>query len=202
MSDDTTDGYTPTTTHAEFGAGNPRLRITRDGDRTEFALDADLVRIGSAEGNELRLADTDPVHATVQHDDRDEYVVTLHGDGEKSSSSVSGAAHPGEDSQTLRTGASFSAGPWTFVFARDEFADHGRPFGGRKGGEFDDQRLQAPRPDYRDDAEASETAETDAPHAEPAPDDYVDNGEQNSAQNNGVNDDGAQAEARTQERDA
>jgi hypothetical protein len=175
---DTTDGYTPTTTHAEFGAGNPRLRVTRDGDRTEFALDVDLVRIGSADGNELRLADTDPLHATVQHDDRDEYVLTLHGDGEKSSSSVSGATHPGDDSQTLRTGASFTAGPWTFVFAREEFADHGRPFGGRKGGEYDDQQLQAPRPDYSADAEQSASASTDSPQAEPAPDDYNQDGDQ------------------------
>ena len=73
------EGYSPTTTHAEWGAGDPRLRITRDDERTEFALEADVVRIGSAEGNELRLTDTDPVHATITHDERDEYVLTLHG---------------------------------------------------------------------------------------------------------------------------
>ena len=172
MTDETTEGYTPTTTHAEFGAGNPRLRITRDDDRTEFALDADLVRIGSAEGNELRIADTDPLHATIQHDDRDEYVLTLHGEGERSAAGSADATHPGEDTQTLRTGAQFTACPWSFVFARDESADHGRPFGGRKGGEFNDQRLQPPRPDYTDEAAASETAESGAPQGEAAPDDY------------------------------
>ncbi|MCC2028903.1 hypothetical protein KEC56_05125 [Microbacterium sp. YMB-B2] len=45
--------YEPTTTHAEWGAGDPHLTVTRDGDRFTFALTADAVRIGSAEGNEL-----------------------------------------------------------------------------------------------------------------------------------------------------
>ena len=31
---------------------------------------------------------------------------------------------------------------------RDEFADHGRPYGGREGGEADVQRPQPPRPEY------------------------------------------------------
>jgi predicted GNAT family acetyltransferase len=39
-------------------------------------------------------------------------------------------------------------GAWRLVFARDEFADHGRPYGGRNGGEGAHQRRQAPRPDY------------------------------------------------------
>lgn len=192
MSDETNEGYTPTTTHAEWGAGNPRLRITRDDDRTEFALDVDLVRIGSAEGNELRVADTDPVHATIQHDDRDEYVLTLHGDGEKSAAGGADATHPGEDSQTLRTGAQFTAGPWTFVFAREEFADHGRPFGGRKGGEYDDQALQPPRPDYSAEAEQSETAETGAPQGEAAPDDYDKNVDQTPTEHAGADDSGSE----------
>ncbi|WP_102191580.1 FHA domain-containing protein [Microbacterium aurantiacum] len=152
------EGNSPTTTHAEWGAGNPHLLITRDDERTEYALDADVVRIGSAAGNELRLSDTAPVHATIEHDDRDEYVLTLHGEGEMNSHPDAAATHDGERTQTLRTGARFTAGPWTFVFARDEYADHGRPYGGRIGGEYSDQRLQPPRPDYRDDA-ASEQAE-------------------------------------------
>ena len=40
--------YEPTTTHAEWGAGDPHLTVTRDGDRFTFALTADAVRIGSA----------------------------------------------------------------------------------------------------------------------------------------------------------
>ncbi len=31
------EGNPPGTTHASWGAGNPRLRITRDDERTEFA---------------------------------------------------------------------------------------------------------------------------------------------------------------------
>lgn len=148
------EGFTPTTTHAEWGAGEPRLRITRDGERAEFRLEADVVRIGTAAGNELRLADTDPVHATITHDDRDEYVVTLHGAGEMNSNPDAAATHPGERKQTLRTGARFTAGPWTFVFAREEYADHGRPFGGRAGGEYSDQDLQEPRPTYNGEPDA------------------------------------------------
>ena len=156
------EGYTPGTTHAEWGAGNPRLRITRDDERTEFALEADEVKIGSAAGNELRLADTDPVHATITHDDRDEYVLTLHGEGEMNASAGADATHPGDDTETLRTGARFTAGPWTLVFARDEFADHGRPYGGRKGGEYSDQPLQPPRPDYDGDGSTQDGVARDA----------------------------------------
>ncbi|MGO1547519.1 MAG: hypothetical protein ACTHXL_09220, partial [Microbacterium gubbeenense] len=57
---------------------------------------------------------------------------------------------------TLRTGASFTAGPWRFVFQREEFADHGRPFGGRQGGELSDQPPQRRRPDYTADPSGSE----------------------------------------------
>jgi hypothetical protein len=161
------EGYTPTTTHAEWGAGEPRLRITRDDARTEFLLEADVVRIGSAEGNELRLSDTDPVHATITHDERDEYVLTLHGSGEMNASSGADGTHSAENTETLRTGARFTAGPWTLVYARAEFADHGRPFGGRKGGEYDDQPLQPERPDYSDKADAADAAA--GPDVEPAP---------------------------------
>lgn len=148
-------GDAPTTTHAEWGAGNPRLRVTRDDERSEFPLEEDVVRIGSAAGNELVLADADPVHATITHDERDEYVLQLHGDGEMNASSGADATHPGDDTETLRTGARFTVGPWTLVFARDEYADHGRPFGGRQGGEYSDQPLQEPRPDYSEDAAAA-----------------------------------------------
>lgn len=154
------DGYKPTTTHAEWGAGNPRLRVTRDYERFEFRIESDLVRVGSADGNELILAGTDPVHATVTHDERDEYVLTLHGEGEMSASPGTAGANSAERSETLRTGSRFTAGAWALVFARDEYADHGRPFGGRQGGELSDQRLQQPRPDY-----TGAAGTTDAPEA-------------------------------------
>lgn len=172
------EGYTPTTTHAEWGAGNPRLRITREDERVEFALESDLVRVGSDEGNELRLPETDPLHATITHDGRDEYVLTLHGEGETNASPGTDATHPDADSETLRTGAHFTAGPWTLVFARDEFADHGRPFGGRQGGEYSDQPLQPPRPDYADESAGA----ADVPPADPAPHPGDENSERSATQ--------------------
>lgn len=138
----------PTTTHAEWGAGNPHLKITGDGDRFVFNLTADAVRIGSAEGNELRLPDTEPVHAEINHDDQDEYVLTLHGSGEMNAVPNAAETGAGGSSEILRTGAHFTAGPWTLVFGREEFADHGRPYGGRTGGELSDQPPQPARPDY------------------------------------------------------
>ncbi len=142
---------TPTTTHAEWGAGNPRLLVSRDGERFVFDLVADAVRIGSADGNELQLGDTDPVHADVVHDDRDEYVLTLHGHGEMNANPDAAETGASGRSEILRTGARFTAGDWTLVYSREEFADHGRPYGGRVGGEFSDQPPQPERPDYGND---------------------------------------------------
>lgn len=136
------------TTHAAWGAGDPHLLVSRDGERFVFDLTADAVRIGSADGNELRLGATDPVHAEIHHDDRDEYVLTLHGAGEMNANPQAAETGASGRSEILRTGARFTAGDWTLVFARAEFADHGRPFGGRQGGEFSDQPPQPARPDY------------------------------------------------------
>lgn len=147
MSEHTTENE-PTTTHAAWGAGRPRLRVSRGDERFEYEITGDTVRVGSAESNELTLPDCDPVHATIRHDARDEYVLTLHGVGEMNANPLSAATYPGDRSETLRTGAHFTAREWVLVFVRDEFADHGRPFGGREGGEFSDQPAQPARPDY------------------------------------------------------
>ena len=40
-------------------------------------------------------------------------------------------------------------GAWTMTFFREEFADHGRPYGGRVGGEIGHQRPQPERPQRR-----------------------------------------------------
>lgn len=153
-------GYTPSTTHAAWGAGDPHLRITRDDERSEFRIESDVVRIGSADGCDLRLEETDPVHATITHDERDEYVLELHGEGELSASPGVDATHGGARTETLRTGFRFTMGPWTLVFAREEYADHGRPYGGRLGGEYSDQPLQPPRPDYSGDGHQDARAGT------------------------------------------
>lgn len=144
------DGVQPTTTHAEWGAGDPHLRITSpEGDRSVFALHEDRVTIGSGSDCSLRIGDADALHATIVHDERDEYVLTLHGAGEMNANPTTDEA--GDRSEILRTGARFTVAGWTLVFGREEYADHGRPYGGREGGELDDQPPQPMRPDYRGD---------------------------------------------------
>lgn len=132
-----------TTTHAAWGSGDPHLLVSREDVRKVFPLTADETRIGSAPDCELVLDDADPVHATIVHDDRDEYVLTMHGAGEMNAWSE-------DDTRTeiLRTGARFTVAGWSLVFMRDEYADHGRPWGGREGGELSDQPPQPQRPDY------------------------------------------------------
>jgi hypothetical protein len=49
----------------------------------------------------------------------------------------------------LRTAARVDVGRWTMSFFREEFADHGRPYGGRIGGELGHQRPQPGRSRHR-----------------------------------------------------
>jgi hypothetical protein len=134
----------PTTTHAEWGAGDPHLIITREGIHQTFPLEGDHARIGAGEDCELSLDGLQPLHAEIDHDDRDEYVLTLLGPA----SETSGSPFAQAAGLVLRSGAQFVLGPWRFVYERAEFADHGRPYGGREGGEGTDQLFQPPRPDY------------------------------------------------------
>lgn len=157
MTDRNAQGHQPTTTHAEWGAGDPRLLISRHDARFEHHLTEDLVRIGSATGNELLLTDVDPVHATITHDGQDEYVLTLHGNGEMNANPET--SNLGRTAEILRTGARFTVGPWTLVFSREEFADHGRPYGGREGGELSDQPTQPQRPDYSPDSQTDKDSD-------------------------------------------
>ena len=146
----------PTTTHAARGAGRPRLHIRDELNRYVHEITADLTRIGSAEENEIVLPGAEPMHATITHDAADEYILTMFAAGETNAAAPQGAPDRRRSTETLRTGAHFSAGPWHLVFARDEYADHGRPYGGRQGGEFAHQRRQAPRPDYTPRAQLSD----------------------------------------------
>lgn len=134
----TSPDYHPTTTHAAWGAGHPRLLVTSENDRFVHEFDCALTHVGSAEHSDVLLHGADPLHAKIMHDTADEYVLEMVGKGDTSHGR--GAA--------LRTGAQFTAGPWRLVYARDEYADHGRPYGGRNGGEGAHQRRQDPRPDY------------------------------------------------------
>lgn len=146
-------GDATTTTHAGYGEGRPRLRLAVDAQgwsgepQPVFELDREVTRIGSAPDADIRLADLAPQHAEIRHDERDEYVLVLVGPGE-APTSPGGDATGRPRPQVLRTGETFRVGPWALSFERAEWADHGRPFGGRQGGEGSAQPTQPPRPDY------------------------------------------------------
>ncbi len=150
-----------TTTHAEWGSGHPRLLISSEDDRLLHEITADETRIGSAEDCEIRLSGIAPVHAVIRHDGHDDYDLEMLGPGETSANIRKAAVEEGRPVETLHTGARFTAGPWRFVFVRDEYADHGRPYGGRLGGEGAHQRPQAPRPDYQHDGHVPQTPAQD-----------------------------------------
>lgn len=150
---DPSDTERPTTTHAEWGAGNPRLvfNVGEDYDGSparEFALVDDVTVIGSAGGTQLRLDGLDPEHARIVHQEDDEYVLIPFGDAALGSDGD--ATNPEIERHVLRSGAKVQLGSWSMFFSRDEHADHGRPYGGRVGGELAHQKGQPERPDYSD----------------------------------------------------
>lgn len=132
----------PTTTHYTRGGGRPRLLFVRDSETWDgrpaavFDLTGETTVIGAGPEADLALPGLLPAHATVTHTDDDEYVLTAQGP-------VGGSANlSAEASYTLRTGARMSIGDWRLVYVREEYADHGRPYGGRQGGELAYQRPQ------------------------------------------------------------
>lgn len=139
-----------TTTHDPAGGGRPRLvfsmgaAASADGKRRVFDLPKTGTTIGSDESADLRLSGVDPAQARVRRDAaNDEYILVAV--GEETPTKVNGVKVTTE--QVLRTGSRVEIGSWTMVYSREEFADHGRPYGGRAGGEFSRQRDQ-PRTKY------------------------------------------------------
>lgn len=148
-------GRNVTTTHDPARGGNPRLIRAPgtapgpDDVREVFALSEGVTTIGSDPGNDVRLPGLEPWHAEVHHDARDEFLlhrVCLPG----------GALVNGEevDQAMLRTGTRVQLETWTLSFARDEHADHGRPHGGRQGGELGQNHPQPSRHPARREGEA------------------------------------------------
>ncbi len=138
---------TVSTTHDPDGGGNPRLVLTpridgpSGGSRQVFALRRDVTTIGSDPDSDIVLPGLSARHAEVRHDEQDEFVLVRL--GQRGETLVNGAP---VDSAVLRTASRVRLGEVTMSFYREEYADHGRPYGGRIGGELGRQRPQPPRP--------------------------------------------------------
>lgn len=137
-----------TTTHDPEQGGNPRLIFAVGGtalmspgssvNPEEFPLVGETTVLGSDPGADLHLADVDQHQADIVHDEFDEYVFVHRSAAVPSQ--INGVA---VERRTLQTGDRLEIGSWTLTFFREEFADHGRPFGGRQGGEG---AVQEPQP--------------------------------------------------------
>lgn len=134
-------------TNDPHGGGRPRL-IFALGDtaeagsgQREFSLRRGITTIGSGADADLRLAGLDEQHAEIRRDEADEYVlVDL---GSSVGSRVDGQTARG---RALHTGDRIELGDWTLSYYREEFADHGRPDGGRQGGDPRQRVQEEPRP--------------------------------------------------------
>lgn len=139
-----------TTTHYTPGSGRPRLIFVVGSQNwngqmpREFDLLPGITTIGSSAAADLQLPGLKPLHAEIRHDDNDEYRLFASGDV-AASSRPSDDGHSIRNGQILRTGSRLEMGPWRMGYFREEFADHGRPFGGRVGGELAVQKPQPPR---------------------------------------------------------
>lgn len=130
-----------TTTHDPSRGGRPRLvlvdRLDARGRRVLHLRDG--ATIGAAATCDLQLAGLADVQVEIRHDAADELVLVHRGGALPSR--VNG--QPVRE-QILRTGSRVDLADWVLVFAREEYADHGRPYGGRVGGEFGRQLPQPP----------------------------------------------------------
>jgi len=131
-----------TTTHDPSRGGSPRLVLVKEdvwvGERQPVYWLGEETVIGSDPGCDVVLPGLAPRHAVVRHEEDDEFVVaTLEGPTRVHGGLV--------DRQMLRTGSRVSVGSHRLVYYREEYADHGRPYGGRVGGELGHQRSQPPR---------------------------------------------------------
>lgn len=138
-----------TTTHDPLGGGRPRLVYypappEQGGVRTELDLRRGTTTIGSDPQDDLVLTGLPAGHVQVRRNPAtDEYeVVPARG------RSVRVHGSEVEGPVALRTGSIVTVGEWSLTYRREEYADHGRPYGGRAGGEFARQRPQPPRPRY------------------------------------------------------
>ncbi len=131
-----------TTTHDPGRGGEPRLVLAKsdlwEGERQPVFWLKERTTIGSDPTSDIVLSGVEAHHAVVMHEADDEYVIWAV-DGELR---VHGAL---TRRGRLRTGARVRVGEHFLAFAREEWADHGRPYGGRLGGEVGHQLPQPPR---------------------------------------------------------
>ena len=145
-----------------------------DDPRRIFDLRPDVTTIGSAPTADLRLDGLAEEHAEIRRTAADEFVfVQLSGthasflngerllkgqplqnveplqNGTGQNGTGPRGTTDGSRRRLLRTGTRVELGQWTLSYYREEFADHGRPYGGRVGGEIGHQRPQPPRKPLR-----------------------------------------------------
>ena len=137
-----------TTTHDPRGGGKPRLIFASSPwphpehmPRVEY-LTKPRTTLGSAPNCDIVIEGLEPLQAVIERNDEDEYLLTHLADA--GNSTIAGVH---AQRSRLRTSARISLSGTTLIYFREEYADHGRPYGGRQGGEFSHQRPQAtPRP--------------------------------------------------------
>jgi len=141
------------TTHDVHGGGNPRLiaifddsidlnaRLGRSVVPVVFGLRPGITTVGSDPACDVVLPDTAAHQAEVRRDDLDEY--RIFDTSADWSSRLDGRYSAG---QSLHSGDRVTFGPWTFVYARAAFADHGSPYGGHSGGMPHGMRPKQPTP--------------------------------------------------------
>lgn len=140
-------------THDVHGGGSPRLIAIFDDsiDLNEtlggsvvpvvFGLRSGITTVGSDPACDVVLPGIAAHQAEVRRDDLDEY--RIFDTSVDWSSRVDGRYSAG---QSLHSGNRVTFGPWTFVYARAAFADHGSPYGGHNGGMPHGVRPKQPTP--------------------------------------------------------
>jgi len=135
------------TTHDVHGGGSPRLVVVADdhlhGDLPQaFDLRPGVSSIGADQRADICLPGLAQHHAEVRRDPADEYVFVHLDPATRSTVNGRDVTH-----MILHTGDRIMIGEWILVYSRAESADHGRPHGGRAGGELSGQGHQGkPRP--------------------------------------------------------
>lgn len=133
-----------TTTHDPLRGGAPRLvEVPTDGVwvsevPVHWLNRESVTTVGSSVHSHVQLRGLKPHHAEVEHTADDDFIIHAR----EGTVRVHGEL---VDSAALSNSARIQVGETVLAFSREEYADHGRPHGGRVGGEAGQQRSQPPR---------------------------------------------------------